>query len=151
MDPIALLTSAVLATMVSVLLFAVPGIALGPLVIRTASSPLSWAGRAAGVSLLVVLIECTVLATLGLLSAASVAAVTIALSALGLLVRRPRFRVPVVRPRRRSWLAAAAIGTLLALVVIVVPSHLGVLPDLLPRSSTTWYYLHLAQIGRAHV
>ncbi len=33
----------------------------------------------------------------------------------------------------------------MALAVIVVPSHLGVLPDLLPRSSTTWYYLHLAQ------
>ena len=41
MDPIALLTSAVLATMVSVLLFVLPGIALGPLVMRTASSPLS--------------------------------------------------------------------------------------------------------------
>ena len=80
MDPIALLTSAVLATMVSVLLFALPGIALGPLVMRTASSPLSWAGRAAGVSLLAVLIECTVLATLGLLSAASVVAVTIGVS-----------------------------------------------------------------------
>ena len=145
MDPIALLTSAVLATMVSVLLFALPGIALGPLVMRTASSPLSWAGRAAGVSLLVVLIECTVLATLGLLSAASVVIVTIALSALGFLVRRPQFRVPVIRPRRRSWLVGAAIGTLVALVLIVVPSHLGVLPDLLPRSSTSWYYLHLAQ------
>ena len=145
MDPIALLTSAVLATMVSVLLFVLPGIALGPLVMRTASSPLSWAGRAAGVSLLAVLIECTVLATLGLLSAASVVAVTVALSALGFLVRRPSLRLPVVRGRRRAWFAAAAIGTAVALAVIVIPSHLGVRPDLLPRSSTSWYYLHLAQ------
>ena len=145
MDPIALLTSAVLATMVSVLLFVLPGIALGPLVIRTASSPLSWAGRAAGVSLLAVLIECTVLATLGLLSAASVVVVTIVLSALGFLVRRPRLRLPAVRGRRRAWFAAAAIGTAIALAVIVIPSHLGVRPDLLPRSSTSWYYLHLAQ------
>ena len=40
---------------------------------------------------------------------------------------------------------AAAIGTVVALAVIVIPSHLGVRPDLLPRSSTSWYYLHLAQ------
>ena len=145
MDPIALLTSAVLATMVSVLLFVLPGIALGPLVMRTASSPLSWAGRAAGVSLLVVLIECTVLATLGLLSAASVVAVTVVLSGLGFLVRRPRQRLPTVRARRRAWFVGAAIGTVIALAVIVIPSHLGVRPDLLPRSSTSWYYLHLAQ------
>ena len=145
MDPIALLTSAVLATMVSVLLFAVPGIALGPLVIRTASTPLSWAGRAAGVSLLVVLIECTVLAALGVLSAASVVAVTVVLSVLGLLVRRPTLRFPVVRARRRSWLVAAAVGVVVALALVIIPSHLGVRPDLLPRSSTSWYYLHLAQ------
>jgi hypothetical protein len=92
MDPIALLTSAVLATMVSVLLFAVPGIALGPLVIRTASSPLSWAGRAAGVSLLVVLIECTVLATLGLALGGVGRRRHDRVSALGLLVRRPAVR-----------------------------------------------------------
>jgi hypothetical protein len=145
MDPIAMLTAAVTATMVPVLLFLVPGMALGPLVMPGASSPLARVGRAAGVSLLVVLIECTVLARLGLLSAASVLAFTIGLSALGVLVRRPRWRVPALRPRRRAWWVAAAAGAALVLGLIVIPSHLGVRPDLLPRSSTTWYYLHLAQ------
>ena len=115
--------------------------------IRTASSPLSWAGRAAGVSLLVVLIECTVLATLGLLSAASVVAVTIALSVLGL----PRSAAAAPRPgrsrpRRRSWLAAAAIGTLPSRSRSSSSRRTSAsVPDLLPRSSTSWYYLHLAQ------
>ena len=64
----------------------------------------------------------------------------------GFLVRRPRLRFPAVRGRRRAWFVAAAIGTAIALAVIVIPSHLGVRPDLLPRSSTSWYYLHLAQV-----
>jgi hypothetical protein len=145
MDPIALLTSAVLATMVSVLLFALPGIALGPLVIRTATTPLTWAGRAAGVSLLVVLIECTILATLGLLSGATVVALTLGLTIVGFMARRARPRIPTFTGRRRTWLVAAGIGVGVALVVILVPSHLGVRPELLPRSSTSWYYLHLAQ------
>ena len=87
------------------------------------------------------------LATLGLLSAASVIAVTIVLSALGL----PRAAAAPARSRpfggrRRAWFVAAAIGTAIALAIIVIPSHLGVRPDLLPRSSTSWYYLHLAQV-----
>ncbi|MEP6638133.1 MAG: hypothetical protein ABJC39_02190, partial [Chloroflexota bacterium] len=144
MDPIALLTSAVLATMVSVLLFVLPGVALGPFVIRSASTPLAWLGRAAGVSLLVALIECTILARLGLLSAASIVVVTLGLSAVGLAMRRPRIRRPAIG-RHRGWWAGALAATLLVLAIIVIPSHLGVRPDLLPRSSTTWYYLHLAQ------
>ena len=145
MDPIALLTSAVSATMVSVLLFLVPGMALGPLVMPSASTPLARLGRAAGVSLLVVLIGCTVLAWVGVLSVASVVVLVIGVSILGLLVHRPHLRMPELRGRRRAWWIAAAAGAVLALGLIVVPSHLGVRPDLLPRSSTTWYYLHLAQ------
>lgn len=145
MDPIAPLTSAVVATMVSVLLFLLPGMALGPLVLPCASTPLARIGRAAGVSLLVVLIGCTILARLGLLSGASVVALTLGASGLGILVRRPRWRMPVLRARRRAWWMAAAAWTALALGLIVIPSHLGVRPDLLPRSSTTWYYLQLAQ------
>ena len=45
MDPIALLTSAVSATMVSVLLFVLPGAALGPLVLPIAPTP--WPGSVA--------------------------------------------------------------------------------------------------------
>lgn len=145
MDPIALLTSAVQATMVSVLLFLLPGMTLGPIVMPGASTPLARVGRMAGVSLLVVLIGCTALARLGLLSAASVVVLVAGLSVLGLIVRRPRLRMPELRGRRRAWWIAAAAGAVLALGLILVPSHLGVRPDLLPRSSTTWYYLHLAQ------
>ncbi|MEO8437928.1 MAG: hypothetical protein ABI562_05675 [Chloroflexota bacterium] len=144
MEPIALLTSAVVAAMVSVLLFLLPGVALGPFAIRSASTPLAWLGRAAGVSLLAVLIECTVLARLGVLSAASVVVVTLAISAVGIAVRRPRVRLPSVR-RHRDWWAGALAASLLVLALIVVPSNLSVRPDLLPRSSTSWYYLHLAQ------
>ena len=53
--------------------------------------------------------------------------------------------MPVVRARRRSWLVGAAIGTLVALALIVIPSHRGSPPRPAPRSSTSWYYLHLAQ------
>jgi hypothetical protein len=145
MDPIPPLTFAVVATMVSVLLFLLPGMALGPVVLPGASNPLARVGRAAGVSLLVGLIGCTVLASLGVLSGPSVVALTVGATGLGVLLRRPRWRMPVMRGRRRAWWVAAAAGTALALVLIVIPSHLGVRPDLLPRSSTTWYYLHLAQ------
>jgi hypothetical protein len=145
MDPIAPLTFAVVATMVSVLLFLLPGMALGPVVLPGASTPLARVGRAAGVSLLVGLIGCTVLASLGQLSGASVVALMVGATVLGVLLRPPRWRMPVLRGRRRAWWVAAAAGTALALVLIVIPSHLGVRPDLLPRSSTTWYYLHLAQ------
>ncbi len=145
MDPIAPLASAVVATIVAVLLFLLPGMALGPLILPGASTPLARIGRAAGVSLLVVLVGCTVLASLGLLTGASVVVLTAGASALGFLVRRPRWRTPALRGRRRAWWVAAAAGTALALILIVIPSHLGVRPELLPRSSTTFYYLHLAQ------
>jgi hypothetical protein len=90
MDPIAFLTSAVVATMVSVLLFLLPGMALGPLVLPGASTPLAKLGRAAGVSLLVGLIGCTVLARLGALTGASVVVFILGVTVLGTLARRPR-------------------------------------------------------------
>ncbi|MEA2612710.1 MAG: hypothetical protein QOI52_669, partial [Chloroflexota bacterium] len=65
MDPIALLTSAVTATIVSALLFVLPGAALGPIVLPGASTPLTGVGRAAGVSLLATLVTCTLLARVG--------------------------------------------------------------------------------------
>ncbi len=68
MDPIALVASAVWATMVSILLFLLPGAALGPMVLPGASSPLARVGRAAGVSLLATLLLCTILARLGWLT-----------------------------------------------------------------------------------
>ena len=153
MDPIALLASAVMATIVSVLLFLLPGAALGPLLLPGATTPLARLGRAAGVSLLAALITCTLLARIGALTALAVLGSLAALTLLGVLVRRPRpalawrrVAAPVASRRTRRWWAGGLAGTALALAVIVIPSHLGVLPDLLPVSSTTWYYLNLARV-----
>ncbi|MEO8572023.1 MAG: hypothetical protein ABI553_10040, partial [Chloroflexota bacterium] len=85
MDPIAFLTSAVVATMVSVLLFLLPGVALGPLVLPGATTPLSRLGRATGVSLLVGLVGCTLLARFGVLSGGSVVVLLLAVAGLGLV------------------------------------------------------------------
>ncbi len=133
--------------MVSVLLFVLPGIALGPLVLPDRVEPAVVGGSGGGRQ------------STG--DAHRVHRAGHARAALGGVRRRCRrsrcraarlrraAAAPAVpgRParRRRAWFAAAAIGHGLALAVIVVPSHLGVRPDLLPRSSTTWYYLHLAQ------
>ena len=149
MDPIALLASAVTATIVSALLFVLPGAALGPIVLPGATTPLASVGRAAGVSLLVTLLTCTILARVGALTAPAVLGSLVLLTFIGVILRRPR---PSVFGRRarlsrraRGWWAGALAGTVLALALIVVPSHLDVRPDLLPVSSTTWYYFNLAQ------
>ena len=143
MDPIALVASAVWATMVSILLFLLPGAALGPVVLPGASTPLARVGRAAGVSLLATLLLCTLLARLGWLSVPVLLASLVGLTALGFAWRRPYLERPSDR-RRRWWLAAVA-GVVLAGVLVVVPSAAAAWPDLLPKSSTTWYYANLAQ------
>ncbi len=143
MDPIALVASAVWATMVSILLFLLPGAALGPVVLPGASTPLARVGRAAGVSLLATLLLCTILARLGWLTVPAIIASLIGLTVLGLAWRRPRVGRPSDR-WRRWWLAGFA-GILLAAALIVVPSAASAWPDLLPKSSTTWYYANLAQ------
>ena len=143
MDPIALVASAVWATMVSILLFLLPGAALGPVVLPGASTPLARVGRAAGVSLLATLLLCTLLARLGWLSVPTLLASLVGLTALGFAWRRPYLERPSDR-RRRWWLAAVA-GVVLAGVLVVVPSAAAAWPDLLPKSSTTWYYANLAQ------
>ena len=143
MDPIALVASAVWATMVSILLFLLPGAALGPVVLPGASTPLARVGRAAGVSLLATLLLCTLLARLGLLSVPVLLVSLVGLTLLGLAWRRPSLERPSDR-RRRWWLAAVA-GVILAGALVVVPSAVAAWPDLLPKSSTTWYYANLAQ------
>jgi hypothetical protein len=168
MDPIALLTSAVTATIVSALLFVLPGAALGPIVLPGASTPLTGVGRAAGVSLLATLVTCTLLARVGALTVGAVVAALVALTVVGVALRvrrsgrgwrggldRPGPAGGATRPgrsagpsgssRRRRWWAAALAAVTLVLALVVVPSHLAVRPDLLPVSSTTWYYLNLAQ------
>jgi hypothetical protein len=143
MDPIALVASAVSATMVSVLLFVLPGAALGPVVLPGATTPLARLGRAAGVSLLVSLILCTILARLGILTEPVLVGSLVAITALGFVLHRPTLRRPSRRARR--WLAIAGAGIVLAGALIVVPSVMGASPGLLPKSSTTWYYANLAQ------
>jgi hypothetical protein len=143
MDPIALVASAVWATMVSILLFLLPGAALGPVVLPGASTPLTWVGRAAGVSLLATLLLCTLLARLGVLTIPAILTSLIGLTVLGLALHRPRLVRPSTR-RRRWWIAAAA-GVVVAGALIVVPSAAGAWPALLPKTSTTWYYANLAE------
>jgi hypothetical protein len=159
MDPIALLTSAVTATIVSALLFVLPGAALGPVVLPGATTPLAGAGRAAGVSLLATLVTCTLLARVGALTVPAVLGTLVLLTLMGVALRRPRWSLGWrarltppglsggLAPSRRAsrWWAAALAATVLVLALLVIPSHLAVRPDLLPVSSTTWYYLNLAQ------
>jgi len=152
MDPIALLTSAVTATIVSALLFVLPGAALGPVVLPGATTPLAGVGRAAGVSLLATLVTCTVLARFGALTAPAVVGSLVVLTLVGVILRRPGRTSGRssgrARPSRRvrRWWAAALAGIALLLALIVIPSHVGVGPEQLPVSSTTWYYLNLAQL-----
>ena len=143
MDPIALVASAVWATMVSILLFLLPGAALGPVVLPGASTPLARVGRAAGVSLLATLLLCTILARLGWLTAPVLLVSLIVLTLLGLALHRPHFErptrptAPVVARGRGGRCARGAL--------VLVPSAAAAWPDLLPKSSTTWYYANLAQ------
>jgi hypothetical protein len=129
--------------MVCILLFLLPGAALGPVVLPGASTPLARLGRAAGVSLLATLLVCTLLARLGILTAPVILVSLAGLTVLGVALHRPHLSVPTRRGRR--WLMAAGAGLFLASALIVVPSAAGAFPDLLPKSSTTWYYANLAQ------
>ena len=143
MDPIALVASAVWATMVCTLLFLLPGATLGPVVLPGASTPLARLGRAAGVSLLATLLLCTTLARLGVLTTPVLLGSLVALTALGLVLHRPSLSRP--RRHRRAWWLGAVAGLALAGALVVLPSAAGSFPDLLPKSSTTWYYANLAQ------
>lgn len=146
MDPVALLATTLQAGIALLVMFVVPGIALGPWLVPGASTPLSRAGRAVGVSLLMTSVACTLLARFGILSAGT----TLALAALWCVVLMVRLRRSGWRPRRPTrrgtrWLGGAFAGSLLALVVVVVPSRLAVGDALLPYTSTVWYYANLAR------
>ena len=146
MDPVALLATTVQAGLGLLVMFVVPGIALGPILVPGASTPLARAGRAVGVSLLTTSVECTMLAALGLLSTASVLLLVGASCAIGAIHaartgRRPR------RPTRRKlrWLAGAAAGIAVAAALVLVPSRVAVGDALMPYTSTVWYYANLAR------
>jgi hypothetical protein len=140
------------ATLVLALLFVVPGLAWGPLVAPGAGSPIVTAGRAAGVSLLVAAVACTVLAGLDLLTPPAVAVTLLLLvflpfavpsrrQSLGTTIRRLRLR----SRRRRTAIVVLLAGAVVLVVLIVLPSRDAVGSDMLPFSSTVWYYANLAK------
>jgi hypothetical protein len=149
--------AALQAGLVLGLLFLFPGAALGRFVVPTASTPLARAARAAGVSVLVTSAGCTVLAWLDLLLAPIVLALLVGLSVVPLLPaalrvlragdlrtgrRLPRGRWAATRAVR-WWLGGAAAAGL-AGVLVIGPTRAEVGPDLLPFTSTVWYYAQLA-------
>jgi hypothetical protein len=148
MDPIAVALTAVQATMALAVLFVLPGLALGPLILPGAPTPLHVIGRAIGLSLLIVSGTCTLLAGLGLLRAGPLAA-TLAVEILAPLAH-PTVRAslrPILaggRRRRRWWLASIA-GLAVLAVTVVGPSRAEVGSDLLPKTSTPWYYMAVAR------
>ena len=148
-DPITIVLVAVQATLALALLFVLPGLTWGPLVLPGAPTPLHAIGRAVGVSLLIAPFACTVLAAIGLLHGPVVAAVLVALTLAPLAVSRIRVAAREV-PRRlrghgRWWLGAAAALGMVGLVV-VGRSIADAGADLLPSTSTPWYYMAVARL-----
>ena len=128
------------------LLFIVPGITWGPLLVpRIRASRLEILGRTIGTAIGVAGITATVLAVFHLLTPWVVLVSLLAVSALPLAFSsvRQELAVPRFRGRARGeWLVLIAVVALVALLVIA--SHLGVGSDLLPISSTVWYYQNLS-------
>jgi hypothetical protein len=148
MDPIAVALAAAQTTMALALLFVLPGLMLGPLILPGAPTPLHVIGRALGLSLLIVSAACTLLAGIGQLRIVPLLAVLAVLSLAPLAHPTVRASLRRIRPRgsrRRGWWLGFAAGLLLLGVVIVIPSRARVGPNLLPRTSTPWYYMAVAQ------
>ncbi|HEY0444449.1 MAG TPA: hypothetical protein VGC90_09520, partial [Candidatus Limnocylindrales bacterium] len=148
MNPMASLLAVFQAAVAIGLLFVVPGITLGPVLAPGASTPLARIGRAVGVSLLTAGAACTVAARLGLLRPTVVIAVILGLTILPLHSHLPRLPRRSNRRVRRWWLGAAA-GCVLVAVLVVAPSVVRVGPNLLPYTSTVWYYANLARVVAA--
>jgi hypothetical protein len=136
-----------IGAIVVALLFLLPGIALGPVLVPGATTPVGRLGRAVGVSLVVGMIVSMALATVGLLTGAAFALSLVASSVIGLVLDRPRNgrRLGLPGRRERRWWAGAIAGSVIAAALVVLPSQASVGPDLLPVTSTSWYYANLAQ------
>ena len=148
MDPIAVALAAAQATMALAVLFVLPGLTWGPLILPGAPTPLHVIGRAIGLSLLIVVGTCTVLAGIGQLRPVPLVVVLAALILAPLLhpVVRASLRglVRGGRRRRRWWLGGAAALVLVG-ATILLPSRAVVGDDLLPMTSTPWYYMAVAR------
>ncbi len=140
------------------LLFVLPGLAWGPVLAPGSGSPVVTAGRAAGASLLVTGVACTLLGRFGLVSPALVAGVLLALTAAPfLLSARRRSIAGVLRRMRRPARGRRVAGILLAIgatavtvLIVLLPSRQAVGDALLPFSSTVWYYANLARETALH-
>lgn len=147
MELLQLAAAATQTAIVLALLFVLPGLAWGPLLVPGIGSPLELAGRAVGLSLLTSAVGCTVLAVTGLLQPIVVVAMLVLATALPVGLRWPpdgRGRWRGWPTRRRRWLAGAALGTAFVCIATIVRSRLEVGPSLLPFTSTVWYYVNLA-------
>ncbi|HEY2888582.1 MAG TPA: glycosyltransferase family 39 protein, partial [Candidatus Limnocylindrales bacterium] len=148
MDPIAVALTVARATAALALLFVLPGLTLGPLILPGAPTPLHVIGRAIGLSLLIVSGTCTVLAGLGLLRAGPLLA-ALAVEILAPLasptVRASLRRLAAGGRRRRAWWLGALAGLAVLAVTVVGPSRATVGDDLLPKTSTPWYYMAVAR------
>ena len=106
------------------LLFLVPGLTLGPLLLPGATTPLGRAARAIGVSMLVGAVAACGLAMVGLFRPTILLATLIGLTVLPLHASLPS-RPSLPRGRLRRWWLAAATVTCLAVLVLVVPGWLA--------------------------
>ena len=92
-------------------------------------------------------VGCTVLALAGLLSPLTVLGLSLAAFGSGWLTQRRgsdgRTAWPMSRRVRRGWLAVTGFIAL-GVAVVLVPSHLRLGSEMIPASSTVWYYAHLA-------
>jgi hypothetical protein len=80
MGPIGVALAAVQAALALALLFVLPGLLLGPLVLPGAPTPLHVVGRAVGLSLLIVVATCAGLAAVGLLHPLPLAVALVAIT-----------------------------------------------------------------------
>lgn len=128
-------------------LFVLPGWGWGRILVPTATTPLARIGRTVVASLLITSAGCTLLAAAGVLLPGTVLLMSgVAFLSGNLLARRlpsPPRTASMSRRLRRAWAATIALVAAAA-VLILLPSSLRLGPELIPASSTVWYYAHLA-------
>ncbi|HEY7131036.1 MAG TPA: glycosyltransferase family 39 protein [Candidatus Limnocylindrales bacterium] len=148
MGPIGVALAAVQAALALALLFVLPGLLLGPLVLPGAPTPLHVVGRAIGLSLLIVVATCAGLAAAGILEPVPLAVTLVAITVAPTAhpgVRRSLGRVGRAGTRRRRWWIGGLLGLGVIAITVVLPSIAAAGGDLIPRTSTPWYYVAIAR------
>ena len=149
-DPVVATLEVARAIAALLILFVVPGLAWGPLLLPGAPTPLHVVGRAIGLSLVITAAVCTGIAGIGQLRPVPLV-IGLALASV-LPLASARIRGSIVahrlgRPSRRivsSWLRFA-VGTVFVGLVVILPSRAAIGDDLLPQTSTPWYYAAVAR------